>query len=1290
MTRRRRRWLTALLIVAGLVAFVLWRLPYWSAGLVARRLTEFFQRPVTVAQVRIRLLPLEFEILDLRVAGARPGAPPFLEVPRAVVAPTFESLFSSRLVLARLRIEQPVLRVNAYPEGGDDIPKTKPGTGRGTEVRIRRLTVDRADFHLDHRRVPLNLDLPDFDGRLFQRRGGVLAGRLAFKPGMLQFGTGPPLQVGTDMQVSVEKGELIVEKAKLQTADKRLDLEYTGRITLARRPLGRFQLQGPVDMEVLERHVMRTGFGIRGAGHWDGTLEVEGPRLRLDGKLSGSAGTFDDEPIPRFALHVRMDETGIHLRDIDVLAFGGQGLLQIEIPKGRDVVVTLDGTYQAVDAEQAFAWIFDIGVPGVAATATGDVSLRWPKGRFRALSGQVAFDMTSTADGRTPLSGHVEWRGEDGIQLVEKADLRTPATRARVAGRIGLDERVDLAVDGESTDLAATDDLLTRLRRALGAAEAVPAGFSGSGVFRGRWRGTLTEPVFEGRFSGQDVGYLGVTWGRAEWAGVLDPVAVRSNSLVVRRSGAELWLDGRTETGYYGENDAVDVRLRLTGWPSEDLVKALAWDVELKGPVSGEATVGGRRSAPAGQVRVRSPAGSYYGIPFADLEVVSAFSENVTRVREGRARVGGGRVAFQGTVTDDAVYDGHVDAWEVDVADVIPEVRSGVRWGGRVSGQVTLQGTLDHPRVRASFRSPRLFLGDEGVGAVEATLRGAGDGKVALDANCRSPRVDLRLTGTLGAGPPYLASLRVVGRETSVDPFLRAVAPGLPPGLTAVASGEARIDGSVIDPADLRVAAEASDLALQLTDYPIRSVGPVRASLDAGRLQLQELHLAGEGTDLTARGAADLLGDGPLQLGLRGAADLSVVSIFTRLLRGRGAARLTVDVSGTRAEPRLRGELALLGAGLRVRGFPHGLEDLRGALQFTEEAAHLEGVSGTLAGGSLELEGQVVYPRGRRASFDITGFGRGLALRYPEGLRSVVDGELRYFGDPDRQWVTGRVNIRDAVWTRRYDVASELLAARAGVPGPATVDEGVRYDVKVSAPGTLRIANNLATLQARADLALQGSYGAPVILGRAEIERGQVYFQGNTYLIRRGSIDFANPQRIDPLFDIEGEARIRTYRVTLKLNGTLERVYPTLTSDPPLTAVQILSLLAGADEATVGSLSQVQSDQARLAAAGAATLAAGRIAEEVGLERGVERLFGLDRFSIDPSVMRGGVTNPTARVTVGKRLAPNLNVLYSVDLRGTEERLVSVEYHLSDRFSLLLTRSDIEGYGFDLRLRHHY
>jgi autotransporter translocation and assembly factor TamB len=379
-----------------------------------------------------------------------------------------------------------------------------------------------------------------------------------------------------------------------------------------------------------------------------------------------------------------------------------------------------------------------------------------------------------------------------------------------------------------------------------------------------------------------------------------------------------------------------------------------------------------------------------------------------------------------------------------------------------------------------------------------------------------------------------------------------------------------------------------------------------------------------------------------------------------------------------------------------VRGFPHGVEDIKGTVRFTQQGADIEDVTGQVGGGPVSVSGHAAFAGMTLSSFELEASGRDMSLRYPEGLRSRVDADLRLFGDARQRWLAGDVDVKQALWTKRYDVASELLSESRTVQEEASLGGGLRYDVHLRAPGTLRVDNNLAALTARADLRLAGNWGAPVVLGRAEVDRGRVYFQGNTYVIRRGTIDFANPRKTDPLFDLEAETRISSFRITLKVNGTLERVYPTLTSDPPLDAVGILSLLAGADPNTVLGFNAASRSaaQTQLAATGAATLAAGRLSEEVGLERGAEKLLGLNRFSIDPGLNRydpsASRTNlgTTARLTVGKRVTPDVNVLYTVDLGGTTERLVSVEYTLSDRFSLLLTRApEPTGFGFDLRLR---
>jgi len=1291
LARRRTLLLLALLALAVGV-YALYRLPDWSARFLADSLSGFFHRPVRVGSVRFELFPLQAEVRDVAVSGLTADAPPFLEVVRAQVTPSLAPLRGRQVVLSRVRIEGLRVRVNAFPDspeglGGDDIPKMGgPGRG-GLQVSVSRLVIQGGEFVLNHERVPLDLDLPEFHGRLVEEANRGLAGHVSFRPGDLRFGAAPPLLLGTEIDLRFNQGQLMVDAGRIYAEGT--DLGYQGRLRLGARPQGQFNLRGPVDLAVLERHVMRSGLRFEGVGRWDGVLSVDGSRLRIEGRMEGTNGAFMGFPVPRFEGRVTYDGNGLRVRDLDVESLGGRARLDLDVPPGPSGTpgVRIEGALEEADAEGLLRLVFGMGAPGLGAAATGPLDVRWPKGRARLVTGRVGLDLAARPDGRTPLSGRVDWTAQDGVQTVERADLRTADAHARLQGRVLPDDRTDLSVDVETADITALDDLLTRLRRALGNPEAQKAGFSGGGTFGGRWRGSLQVPVFEGRFSGRDIGYRGVAWGSADWAGTADPEAVESRSLVLRRPGAELWLDGRNEIGWFGEKDALDLRFRLTSWPAADLVKAMGWDLRVSGPVSGEATLLGRRSAPRGSARLTASLGRYYGVPFENAALALRWDGRVAEATSGRARVGGGTLTLHGSLDDDGVYDGRADVQAVDLGALLPPLAPGMTIAGKASGSLTLQGTLTRPRLEARLLSPHVFVADEGLGAVEARFTAKGDGRVSVDARCRSARLDLALTAAVGAASPHEAVLRLQARDTSLDPYLRAVFPALPGALGLVATGEIALRGPLASPRALSAEATVSDLQVLVPEYPLRNREPLRATLADGKLEVAALHLASEGTDLAVEGHVDVLGETDLAVKARGAADLRALSVISPRLRGRGAARLALAVSGTRAAPRLDGMLDLDGAGVRVRGFPHGIEEVRGKVRFDEKTAELVGITGTVGGGSVEIEGQASYAGGRLTSFDLRPTGRGLGLRYPEGLRSQVDVDLHLFGDAKEQWITGTIDVRQALWTRRYDLASELLAASRPPAEAASLEEGTRLDLTLRAPGTLRIDNNLATLQARAELRLQGTTVAPVILGRAEVDRGRVYFQGRTYVIRRGTIDFVNPQKLDPSFDIEAETRIQSYRVTLRVSGTLERVTPTLTSDPPLSPVQILSLLAGGEESMVASLTQAQALQAQLAASGAATLAAGKISEEVGLERGAEKLFGLNRFSIDPSLLRGAGTTPTARITLGKRITPDLTVLYSQDLRGSEQRVLSLEYTLSDRLSVLFTREDPGGFGFDLRLR---
>ena len=208
--------------------------------------------------------------------------------------------------------------------------------------------------------------------------------------------------------------------------------------------------------------------------------------------------------------------------------------------------------------------IFGWGQMQLGTAATGEVDVSWPRGATRRVSGKIGVDLAERADGRVPLSGRLDWRAEDGTQIYDRALLVGPGMSGSVTGEVDPEDRARLEVAGETGDLAATETVLTRVRRALGNPEAQPAGFTGRGGFRGSWRGTVDWPVFEGRFAGDGVGYAGVDWGHAEWTGTLDTAAesVDSRPLVLRKGAGEIRWEGRTEIGWFGLKDAIDGRAR--------------------------------------------------------------------------------------------------------------------------------------------------------------------------------------------------------------------------------------------------------------------------------------------------------------------------------------------------------------------------------------------------------------------------------------------------------------------------------------------------------------------------------------------------------------------------------------------------------------------------------------------------------------------------------------------------------------------------------------------------------
>ncbi|MEZ5286265.1 MAG: translocation/assembly module TamB domain-containing protein [Vicinamibacterales bacterium] len=203
----------------------------------------------------------------------------------------------------------------------------------------------------------------------------------------------------------------------------------------------------------------------------------------------------------------------------------------------------------------------------------------------------------------------------------------------------------------------------------------------------------------------------------------------------------------------------------------------------------------------------------------------------------------------------------------------------------------------------------------------------------------------------------------------------------------------------------------------------------------------------------------------------------------------------------------MSGTALLTDGRLRSFALPHALESLNGIVTFTATGVNVDGLRGRVAGGPVSFAGRIGLAGYQLSEFDVTASATGMRLRFPEGMRSVVDAELSLRGPATAPVLGGTVTVESAVWSRPFDTsgglfdlggASDAIPAVEGALSEAPAGR-LRYDIRLLAPSTLRIENDQSRIVASADVNLQGTYDRPVVLGRAEIERGEVRFEGRRY-----------------------------------------------------------------------------------------------------------------------------------------------------------------------------------------------
>jgi translocation and assembly module TamB len=481
-------------------------------------------------------------------------------------------------------------------------------------------------------------------------------------------------------------------------------------------------------------------------------------------------------------------------------------------------------------------------------------------------------------------------------------------------------------------------------------------------------------------------------------------------------------------------------------------------------------------------------------------------------------------------------------------------------------------------------------------------------------------------------------------------------------------------------------------------------------SLDSGQVKIDELQLEGVDTHLRLGGLIDL-GNQRIAVQANGDANLGILQGFFHDVRGSGRADLTAAVNGPLREPVFSGRATVTNGRIRYFSLPNSLDAINGVLSFDPRGVQLDELTAMMGGGTVQFGGRIGFEGYEPGELNVTMRGTGLQFRFPEGVRSVVDADLTLRGNVKAPTLGGSVTVKDARYTKRIDAPETILdfAVRrpfdagggGGSEAPAASAIPLRYDVQILVPSTMHIDNNLARGVASADLTLRGTYERPVFLGHAEVARGEVTYKGKRYRMTKGTVDFTNPTRIEPFFDLEAETNVRVtgqnYRVTVGVTGPTQKLVPTLNSEPFLPAADILALLFSdvrrTEDVELRSLQNPTQRQTDLLSASAAETIAKPISDAGKV---VQRTIGVDTFQLTPFLTdvntQASRLNPTARLTIGKRISDRVYLTFSRSLASQiNDQIILLEVDADERVSWVFSRNeDSQSYALEFRVRHAF
>jgi translocation and assembly module TamB len=1330
----RWRRLRNYLLLAGLVVLLCLGGLSWYVttdsfqALIRRRAVGELER-ITGGRVDlggIHTIPFRFqiEIRNLTIHGLEAADEvPYAHVDRLVARVKVISILETEFGFSSLVLDHPVVHMLVYPDGNTNqpVPKSKLSTKTSIEqlfsLSISQLEVRQGEFIWNDQKTPLDFVAHDVSAdasySVLHRRynGNLLLGKIDSRLENYR-----PLTWMAEVHFSLGPDSLDVESFKATSGRSRL--QASGHLVNFKRPsaVGKYDITLDLgEASAIARHTeIRQGvLEASGEGSW--SPEV----FSSTGRLSLKNFDWRDKAVSLRSAAVSSDyaitSQRLVLSRLQAKLLGGDVTGDAEIinwlnsaPANKSAKVNPSDEQRGsvrlrlkdVSASEIAAALSTSARPfqrvKLAGAASGTVETKW-RGSVANAETAVALEVLAPAKpgkGELPLNAHIRasYRSGPGELQVAEFNASTRATQVHASGTLSSTAALNLSIT--TSDLSEWQPILT----AVGYQQRIPVVLQGHASFSGTATGKLSAIAFAGKLQSEDFDLLIPATSHGPEKNVhcdsltadlqLSPHAFAAHHGRLHHGSTtiefslSLGLEERQFTG----SSPVAARVEMHNADVDEILAISGYDLPVSGTANLLVHLEGTRAEPHGNGHIELSDAVIRGEPVQHLDSKIQFNRDAISLDELHLAYYDARVSGDGTYNlATHAFRFNLTGENFDLARIPQLQDSRVRVDGRMDFTAQASGTLEQPIVNAQIRWRDLAFDHEPVG--DYTFDAATHGSdLHVSGRSQFKTAELNIDGDVQLRGAWPATVNLHFNHLSVDSVLKEYLKRRVTGLSAVA-GDLQLRGPLRKPRELEISGNLNDFFADVENIKVRNNGPISFVIANQFLSIQRFHLIGEGTDLTIGGTVRLNGERDLDLRAQGHANLQLIQSFNSDFTTSGQVTVDLTLAGTVSKPTTQGRLQVTNGSIAYSDLPSSLSAINGSAVFNQDRLQIETLTAHVGGGLVTFGGYATAYN-RQVNFNLTLETQDVRLRYPQGVSSMANAELRWAGTPAASVLSGDVVVTRLAITPGFDFGATLAssAQASALPQTNPLLNRIRMDVHIITTPELQMQTAVVRLTGDADFHLRGTAAKPVLLGRADVTEGQVTLNGTKYRMERGDVTFTNPVTTTPVLDLQASTHVRDYDITVNLTGEIDKLNLTYHSEPPLPISDIISLLA---------LGQTQQQSAQLQQSGSSPFAqqasSAILAEALNsaVSSRSRSLLGNGTIRIDPQGLNTETspTTSTPAVTIERQVTDNLTLTYTSNVSQTSQQIIQAEYNVTRNVSILALRDYNGVISFEVRIR---